>query len=108
MAQLLFPDLGCQPRSQASTAGRTYLRRPRYRTSEGTSAGHYRSASLSPCSCATPKLTGLASSRPSKPAFKNKGMQLGSKGAKKQADLLETLGGAPVPEECAPLMMVRL
>jgi hypothetical protein len=35
-------------------------------------------------------------------------MQLGSKGAKKQADLLETLGGAPVPEERAPLMMVRL
>lgn len=38
--------------------------------------------------------------------FKNKGMQLGSKGAKKQADLLETLGGAPVPEDRAPLMLV--
>lgn len=43
--------------------------------------------------------------RSAKPAFKNKGMQLGAKGAKKQADLLESLGGAPVPEERQSLMV---
>ena len=43
--------------------------------------------------------------RSAKPAFKSKGMQLGAKGAKKQADLLESLGGAPVPEERQSLMV---
>lgn len=39
--------------------------------------------------------------------FKTKGMQLGSKGAKKQQDLLDSLGGEPLPEveERAPLMV---
>lgn len=37
--------------------------------------------------------------------FKGKGMQLGGKGAKNKADLLDALGGAPVPEEATPLMV---
>lgn len=32
-------------------------------------------------------------------------MQLGGKGAKNKADLLDALGGAPVAEEAAPLMV---
>jgi hypothetical protein len=32
-------------------------------------------------------------------------MQLGAKGAKNKAELLDALGGAPVPEEAAPLMV---
>lgn len=47
---------------------------------------------------------GGPSAQSAKPAFKSKGMQLGAKGAKKQADLLESLGGAPVPEERQSLM----
>lgn len=38
--------------------------------------------------------------------FKTKGMQLGGKGAKNKADLLDALGGAPVAEEAAPLMVI--
>lgn len=39
--------------------------------------------------------------------FKTKGMQLGAKGAKKQQELLDTLGGEALPEieERAPLMV---
>lgn len=47
---------------------------------------------------------GASSANANKP-FKGKGMQLGAKGAKKQADLLESLGGGAVIEESAPLMV---
>lgn len=52
---------------------------------------------------------GSSASTPANKPFKTKGMQLGAKGAKKQADLLESLGGGvPLDEDVrAPLIVSR-